>query len=155
MSATSWETNFWKPMVKQPKSAFKNTHVIHTGEMMFLIILLQPGSLATGTYNSRLWHWVLSSKSLVVWEHYWCICNHVREIHLTSAQRKYFYSKLWNRLIVSVISRIKLSGVRSDLLWMALLQITGYKCRKSTKNAAIIWLQAAKRRLPSKLRILP
>lgn len=43
-------------MIKQPKSAFKTTDVIHTGGNMILIILLQPGSLATSTYNSRIEH---------------------------------------------------------------------------------------------------
>jgi len=41
-------------MVKQQKSAFKNRHVIHRAEIMFLITLSQPGSLATGTYNSKI-----------------------------------------------------------------------------------------------------
>lgn len=38
------------------------SHIIHIGEVMFLISPLQPASLVTGTYNgihingSRLWH---------------------------------------------------------------------------------------------------
>lgn len=41
-------------MVKQLKSALKNAHTIHTGEIIFLINVLQPGSLATSMYNGRI-----------------------------------------------------------------------------------------------------
>lgn len=150
-------------MVKQLKSALKNAHTIHTGEIIFLMfynLVHWPPACIMAEFNfhineSRLWHSVVSSGSLVVCECYWCICSHVRETHLSSAQRKHFYSKLRNALIVSVISRIKLSSVRSDLLWIALLQITACKWRTETKNAAKIWLQAAKRKLPTTLRVWP